>query len=43
MLARTGQSMGDAAEWVDGYRRFWEQPFERLADHLEEWKRPAHA
>lgn len=27
--------MQDAAEWVDQYRRFWEQQLDALADYLE--------
>lgn len=26
----------DAAGWIDGYRRFWEQSFDRLEAYLEE-------
>jgi len=26
----------DAADWLEHYRRFWEQSFDRLADHLGE-------
>ena len=26
----------DAAEWLEHYRRFWEQSFDRLADYLDE-------
>jgi DNA-binding transcriptional ArsR family regulator len=26
----------DAAEWLEGYRQFWEGSFDRLADHLRE-------
>jgi DNA-binding transcriptional ArsR family regulator len=26
----------DVAEWADGYRRFWEQSFDRLGDYLKE-------
>ena len=25
-----------AAEWLDGYRRFWEESFDRLDDYLQE-------
>lgn len=28
--------MKDAAQWVDHYRRFWEQQLDALADYLEE-------
>jgi DNA-binding transcriptional ArsR family regulator len=26
----------DVAEWVEGYRRHWEESFDRLADYLQE-------
>lgn len=26
----------EVAEWVGGYRRFWEQSFDRLEDYLQE-------
>jgi len=26
----------DAAEWLEHYRHFWEQSFDRLADYLDE-------
>ena len=29
----------DVAEWVGGFRRFWEESFEKLDDVLEEMKR----
>ena len=28
----------DAADWVEHYRRFWEQSFDRLDDYLHELK-----
>ena len=28
----------DAAGWIDRYRRFWEESFDRLGDYLEELK-----
>ncbi len=28
----------DAADWLDHYRAFWEQSFDRLEDHLRELK-----
>jgi DNA-binding transcriptional ArsR family regulator len=28
----------DAADWVEDYRRFWEQSFDRLDDYLRELK-----
>ncbi len=29
----------DAADWLEHYRRFWEQSFDRLDDYLHELKR----
>src|SRR5213596_3236291 len=29
----------DVAQWVEHYRRFWEQSFDRLDDYLRELKR----
>ena len=26
----------DAADWLEGYRRFWEESFDRLEDYLRE-------
>ena len=34
-----GAPLGDASEWLDGYRRFWEASYERLDALLEEMKR----
>lgn len=34
-----GTPLGDASEWLDGYRRFWEASYERLDVLLEEMKR----
>jgi len=28
--------LGDAAGWLEDYRRFWESSFDRLDDHLRE-------
>jgi DNA-binding transcriptional ArsR family regulator len=33
--------LGEAAVWLEGYRRFWEESFERLDDLLEEMKSAA--
>ena len=30
------EPLKEVAEWVDGYRRFWEESFERLDDYLRE-------
>jgi DNA-binding transcriptional ArsR family regulator len=32
----------DASEWIDHYRRFWEQSFDRLDDYLQELQRNEH-
>jgi DNA-binding transcriptional ArsR family regulator len=29
----------EAADWVEGYRRFWEESFDRLEDYLRELQR----
>ncbi len=29
------------ADWTDGYRRFWEESFDRLGDYLEQLQNPA--
>ncbi len=31
--------LGEAADWVEGYRRFWEGSFDRLEDYLRELRR----
>ena len=31
--------LGEAADWVEGYRRFWEGSFDRLEDYLRELQR----
>lgn len=31
-----GESLKEVADWVAGYRRFWEAKFDRLDDHLRE-------
>jgi DNA-binding transcriptional ArsR family regulator len=33
--------LGDVAEWVERYRRFWEGSFDRLDDHLREIQKGA--
>lgn len=33
-----GKPLEDASEWLDGYRRFWEQSYQRLDVLLEELK-----
>jgi DNA-binding transcriptional ArsR family regulator len=29
-----GEALREAAEWLEGYRGFWEARFDRLGDHL---------
>jgi DNA-binding transcriptional ArsR family regulator len=33
------EAIKDIAEWADGYRRFWDESYERLDEYLEELKR----
>jgi DNA-binding transcriptional ArsR family regulator len=32
-----GAPLEEAAGWIDGYRRFWEQGFERMDRRLKDW------
>ena len=32
----------DASKWLEYYRRFWEQSFDRLEDYLREMQKDAH-
>ncbi|HEX2468231.1 MAG TPA: metalloregulator ArsR/SmtB family transcription factor [Solirubrobacterales bacterium] len=32
----------EAAQWFEGYRQFWDESFDRLADHLDEVQRGRH-
>ena len=32
----TAGPLKDAVDWLEQYRRFWEQSFERMADYLNE-------
>lgn len=34
-----GQRLEEASDWVERYRVFWEQSFDRLDDHLRELQR----
>ena len=34
-----GRELGEAAGWLENYRRFWEESFERLDSLLDEMKR----
>lgn len=34
-----GAPLKDAAEWLERYRRFWEERFDRLEEYLQEIKR----
>ena len=31
-----GEALKEAADWLDGYRAFWEESFDRLGEHLGE-------
>lgn len=31
--------LGEVADWVESYRRFWEQSFDRLDDYLRDLRR----
>ena len=33
-----GDPLKEVAEWTDGYRRFWEESYDRLDEYLEELK-----
>ena len=35
----TAGPLKDAADWLEHYRRFWEQSFERLDEYLRQWQR----
>jgi DNA-binding transcriptional ArsR family regulator len=35
-----GKPLADANEWLEDYRRFWEESFERLDELLEEMQGP---
>jgi DNA-binding transcriptional ArsR family regulator len=38
-----GEALKDAADWLAEYRRFWEESFDRLEEHLREiQKGPGH-
>jgi DNA-binding transcriptional ArsR family regulator len=32
-----------AAQWIEEYRRFWEESFDRLEDYLKTMQAPTHA
>ena len=34
-----GEALKLAAEWLDDYRQFWEESFDRLGEHLREEQR----
>jgi hypothetical protein len=33
-----GKALGDANKWLEQYRQFWEERFERLDASLDEWQ-----
>lgn len=35
-----GARLKEVSEWLDHYRRFWEQSFDRLDEYLRELKKP---
>jgi DNA-binding transcriptional ArsR family regulator len=39
LLHLEGQPLGDAGQWIDFYRRFWEQRLDALDAHLRETRR----
>jgi DNA-binding transcriptional ArsR family regulator len=34
-----GEPLRDVAEWMEPYRRFWDESFERLDDYLQQIKK----
>jgi DNA-binding transcriptional ArsR family regulator len=36
-----GAALKDAADWLEEYREFWDESFDRLAEHLREIRGPA--
>jgi DNA-binding transcriptional ArsR family regulator len=34
-----GEPLRDVAEWMEPYRRFWDESFDRLDDYLQEMKK----
>ncbi len=34
------QALSQASDWLDAYRRFWSESFERLDKHLKQSERP---
>jgi DNA-binding transcriptional ArsR family regulator len=34
-----GAPLKDAVEWLEHYRRFWEQSFDRLDEYLRQWQK----
>jgi len=34
------KSLREVADWVDGYRQFWEESFDRLDDYLRKLQSP---
>jgi DNA-binding transcriptional ArsR family regulator len=30
-----GQALGEAAHWLEDYRAFWDESFDRLGEHLD--------
>ena len=36
ILSATPRPLGDAADWIENYRRLWEERFDQLGDYLDE-------
>jgi DNA-binding transcriptional ArsR family regulator len=36
-----GDALGEAADWLEGYRRFWDERLDRLDEHLREIQKGA--
>jgi alkanesulfonate monooxygenase SsuD/methylene tetrahydromethanopterin reductase-like flavin-dependent oxidoreductase (luciferase family) len=36
VLRRRVDALREVAEWASGYRRFWEERYDRLEEYLEE-------
>ena len=37
------QPLGHVYHWLDGYRQFWEESFDRLDDHLQKIQKGEHS
>jgi DNA-binding transcriptional ArsR family regulator len=41
-LKLAAKPMKDAQQWIEGYRRFWEESFDRLEEYLQELQEKQH-